>query len=111
MAELIYTLLRPLSLLCKGPNLAGQASDFATPGSGLAAASQHAVQHGHIAPAVRAGTIQAWRVEQGRKSPAWNQRGGNMDHTEQAGVKSHKNHEPVCVQGVHVCVMEDKRES
>lgn len=34
-----------------------------------------------------------------------------MDHTEQAGVKSHKNHEPVCVQGVCVCVREKKRES
>lgn len=55
------------------------------------------MQRGHIAPAPRAGTIQAGREERGRKSPAWSQHGGSMDHKEQAGVKSHKNHEPMCV--------------
>lgn len=102
--ELIYTFLRSLTSLCQGLSLAERAAGSAAPGSGLAAASQHAVQRGHIAPAPRAGTVQAGRGERGRKSPAWSQHGGNMDHKEQAGVKSHENHEPVCVQGVCVCV-------
>lgn len=33
-----------------------------------------------------------------------------MDHTEQAGVKSHQNHKPVCVQGLCVCEGERERE-
>lgn len=73
-------------------------------GAGLAAASQHAVQRGHIAPARRAETVRAGRGDQGRKSHAWSQHGGNMEHTEQAGVMSHTNTtSSVGERRVHAC--------
>lgn len=75
--------------------MAEQSSGSAAQDAGLAAASQHAVRCGHIAPEQRAGTVCARRVEQGRKSPAWSQHDGNMEHMEQAGVKSQENHECV----------------
>ena len=103
--DLINKYIAVVLLLCQGPSPAEQASGFAARDSGLAAVSQRAVQSGHIAPALRARTVQPWRVEQGRKSPAWSQQGGNMDHTEHAGVKSHKYTKLICV-----CVRERERE-
>ena len=79
--------------------MAEQSSGSAAHNAGLAAVSQHAVRCSHIAPEQRAGIVRALRVEQGRKSPAWRQHDGNMEHMEQAGVKSQ------CV-----CVCEKERE-
>lgn len=58
------------NLLCQGPNLASRHLASGVLGSGLAAASQRAMQCGHIAPTQRAETVQPGIGERGRKSPA-----------------------------------------
>lgn len=65
----ICALLWSVTSLCQGPGTAEQASGFAVQDSGLAAASQHAVQCGHIAPAPRAGTVQFLTGGAGAEEP------------------------------------------